>query len=115
MQRACQYIGRLVVDVAHSSRLVWVNVWLDILLPLVYPIQGDDYSKKLLDELKKSPSGTVDGESKIIQKSKKVDELKFAYQRLWDVHSACEFSEYQLRLFHLVLCLHIPVTMELAT
>jgi ankyrin repeat protein len=115
MQMACEYIGRLVVDVAHRSRFIWVNVWLDILLPLVYPIQGDDYAKKLLDELKQSSSGTVDGDSKAIQKSKEVDKLKVAYQRLWDIHSAGEFSDHQLRLFHLVLCSYMPVTTELAT
>jgi hypothetical protein len=80
-----------------QSRYVWVQIWLNILLPTIgfgNIIRRRDNALELLEALENSSSG----------KNEASDQLQAGYQRLWDTSLLKGFDEVRIRLFRLVFC-----------
>ncbi|KAI2607977.1 hypothetical protein GGR54DRAFT_390625 [Hypoxylon sp. NC1633] len=79
----------------------WVQVWLEILLPLNddrIAIRTEQLARDRLIELRSDASEAAD------------KRLESGYQRLWDLSSLPEFTAIRIRLFHLVLGSFLPLT-----
>lgn len=86
----------------------WVQVWFDILLP---PRSED------LPVLRKSANEWLDKLEHDVAKSKSAYELLTSgYQRLWDFNKNADYDDdVRKRLFHIVLCVLVPLTPEALT
>lgn len=87
---------------------MWVQVWLDITLPLQddsKTVRLEDEARKLLDALKSS--STVASEAS--------EQLHAGYQQLWDLGALRGFQNIRLRLFRFLLCAFAPLHLRTIT
>ena len=80
-----------------TFRYVWVQVWLEITLPLKdseNTVRLEPAARKLLDALQNSSTETSDAH----------EQLKAGYQRLWNFGALRDFEEIRKRLFRFVIC-----------
>ena len=93
---------------AHHLRFIWVEVWLNILIPTHNPqrtVQGEPRARKLLDEMKSSASESREG----------TEQMTAAFRRLWDFNHFVELEDSRTRLFRLVLCSFEPLSLQQLT
>lgn len=88
------------MNYADSARFTWVDIWLNILLPLNNPqktvIEEKD-AQQLLKELR-------------ISSEEARTQLQSAYKRLWEFNKHRGLEDYREKLFRLALCSFEPLS-----
>ncbi len=103
--RLCDSTGSIALT---TSRYVWVQVWLDITLPLhdsSNTVRLKHPAKELLSALQESSTGA----------SQANKQLQPGCQRLWAFGALKDFEEIRKRLFCFVLCAFKPLKLSTVT
>ena len=108
MLRECRLCGSKRSIVLTTSRYIWVQVWLNITLPLKNSLRTvilEEDARELLNALHDSSTGASEANQ----------QLQAGYERLWALGALRKFEEIRKRLFRFVLCAFTPLKLSTVT